>query len=195
MALLVPQISSESLSHLLWGSDLLKEEFKKWFNSILKWKSPLRVQKGYELFPPIAEKNLSELIAFLEGFAQNKILCWFTHEIPGKVIVLLDEWTKPLTSSNCPIRFNNPACGHPEITWLAQAVFIAEKVIWHFLYRRWLPLLNMIIIEDTHIWSSFDIGIYVNKLLLLKKQEEISWKIQWYIRELVEKLREEQREI
>ncbi len=181
--------NQQPLSQLLWGSDLLKQEFLKWFSPILKWRWWFRVQKGYELFEPIAGKILSELIIFLELFAKKKLVCWLVHETGKHVIGLVDWRFVPLTQFNCNMQDSNSACGHPEISGLAQAIFIAERLIWNRFYTRWFGLLNAIIGFDTDIWWLAENWIY-NKPAVINKQEIIAWNIVTYIQELVEKLRE-----
>ena len=188
MNLLAVTSSQESPFHLSWESDL-SWEFQKWFSPILKWRWWFRVQRGCQGLGSIVNKNYTEFVAFLDSFTTHDVVCWMIHEKWNQVIRLLDWRHTTLTLDNCPIQAHNSACGHPEITWLAQAIFIAERFLSSYQYKRWFWLLNEIMVLDANIWWLADRGMY-NWDAIKAQQKDIVWKMHWYIQTLVAALKQ-----
>ena len=93
------------------------------------------------------------LIDFLWKFIHKPISCWLVHEMWERVIVLVDKSTLKLNQFSCPMQEYNLACWHPELSKLAHAIFLAEKLLNDYRYKRWILILKEFIELDELVWA------------------------------------------
>ena len=151
--------------------DEMNNDFQQWFTVALKWVSPIRLSNSREILQKLTNWNVWDLVWFLQGFTGKRILCWFVHEMWEKVIrVVWYWWEVSLSQFNCPMQDGNLACWHPELSWLAHAIFLAEKVLNLHKYRKWISLLSKIIRLDENVWDLPDSWRWHKQQILQEQQ-------------------------